>query len=61
MPVTMYHNPRCNTSRRTLALLRQRGVFRTEYTGRTLREHYGIPRPENVFTAARPEARADVA
>jgi len=36
-------------------------VFRTEYTGRTLREHYGIPRPENVFTAARPEARADVA
>jgi hypothetical protein len=27
-----------------------------EYTGRTLREHYGIPRPENVFTAARPEA-----
>jgi alkanesulfonate monooxygenase SsuD/methylene tetrahydromethanopterin reductase-like flavin-dependent oxidoreductase (luciferase family) len=42
-------------------LLRQRGVFRTEYTGRTLREHYGIPRPENVFTAARPEARADVA
>ena len=26
MPVTMYHNPRCNTSRRTLALLRERGV-----------------------------------
>jgi len=44
-----------------IPLLRQRGVFRTEYTGRTLREHYGIPRPENVFTAARPETRADVA
>ena len=44
-----------------IPLLRQRGVFRTEYTGRTLREHYGIPRPENVFTAARPAARADVA
>ena len=26
MAVTMYHNPRCNTSRRTLALLRDRGV-----------------------------------
>ena len=26
MPVTMYHNPRCNTSRRTLALLREKGV-----------------------------------
>jgi arsenate reductase len=26
MSVTMYHNPRCNTSRRTLALLRERGV-----------------------------------
>jgi arsenate reductase len=26
MAVTMYHNPRCATSRRTLALLRDRGV-----------------------------------
>ncbi|MGH7047812.1 MAG: arsenate reductase (glutaredoxin) [Stellaceae bacterium] len=26
MPVTMYHNPRCATSRRTLALLRERGI-----------------------------------
>ena len=26
MPVTMYHNHRCNTSRRTLALLREKGV-----------------------------------
>jgi arsenate reductase (glutaredoxin) len=26
MPVTMYHNPRCATSRRSLALLRERGV-----------------------------------
>jgi arsenate reductase-like glutaredoxin family protein len=26
MPVTMYHNPRCNTSRRTLALLREKSV-----------------------------------
>jgi FMN-dependent oxidoreductase (nitrilotriacetate monooxygenase family) len=34
-----------------IPLLRKAGVFRTEYTGRTLREHYGIPRPENQFTA----------
>jgi FMN-dependent oxidoreductase (nitrilotriacetate monooxygenase family) len=28
-------------------ILRARGLFRTEYTGRTLREHYGLPRPAN--------------
>ena len=28
-------------------ILRSRGLFRTEYTGRTLREHYGLPRPVN--------------
>ncbi len=26
MGVTIYHNPRCNTSRRTLALLQERGL-----------------------------------
>ncbi|MFA1544989.1 LLM class flavin-dependent oxidoreductase [Actinomadura chokoriensis] len=26
-------------------ILQRRGLFRTEYTGRTLREHYGLPRP----------------
>jgi FMN-dependent oxidoreductase (nitrilotriacetate monooxygenase family) len=26
-------------------LLQQRGIFRTEYEGRTLREHFGLPRP----------------
>ncbi|QGV82414.1 LLM class flavin-dependent oxidoreductase [Streptomyces ficellus] len=26
-------------------VLQERGLFRTEYTGRTLREHYGLPRP----------------
>ena len=25
--------------------LQRRGLFRTEYAGRTLREHYGLPRP----------------
>jgi hypothetical protein len=28
-------------------ILRRRGLFRTEYTGRTLRDHYGLPRPAN--------------
>ncbi|GID29452.1 LLM class flavin-dependent oxidoreductase [Paractinoplanes brasiliensis] len=28
-------------------ILQERGLFRTEYTGATLREHYGLPRPAN--------------
>jgi hypothetical protein len=31
-------------------LLRARGLFRTEYTGRTLREHYGLPRPVRRYS-----------
>jgi FMN-dependent oxidoreductase (nitrilotriacetate monooxygenase family) len=31
-------------------ILQRRGLFRTEYTGRTLREHYGLPRPANQYT-----------
>ena len=45
MPLTMYHNPRCNTSRRTLALLRERGVepqiveyLKTPYTAPQLKK-----------------------
>jgi len=30
-------------------LLRERGLFRHEYEGTTLREHYGLPRPANQF------------
>lgn len=30
-------------------ILQRRGLFRTEYTGTTLREHYGLPRPANQF------------
>ncbi len=29
--------------------LQRRGIFRTEYTGATLRENLGLPRPENRF------------
>ena len=45
MPVTIYHNPRCNTSRRTLALLREKGVepeiveyLKTPYTASQLKQ-----------------------
>ncbi|GLK83903.1 LLM class flavin-dependent oxidoreductase [Ancylobacter defluvii] len=30
-------------------LLRRRSLFRTEYRGRTLRDHYGLPRPDSRF------------
>jgi FMN-dependent oxidoreductase (nitrilotriacetate monooxygenase family) len=35
-----------------LPILRARGLFRTEYTGTTLREHYGLARPANQFALA---------
>ncbi|WP_405433500.1 LLM class flavin-dependent oxidoreductase [Micromonospora sp. NBC_00617] len=30
-------------------ILQRRGLFRTEYTGTTLRDHYGLARPANQF------------
>ncbi|WP_182378129.1 LLM class flavin-dependent oxidoreductase [Nocardioides sp. WS12] len=33
-------------------ILQERGLFRTDYTGTTLREHYGLPRPSNQFLTA---------
>ncbi|MGP3970643.1 LLM class flavin-dependent oxidoreductase [Streptomyces sp. 6N223] len=39
-------------------ILRRRGLFRTEYTGTTLREHYGLPRPPSRY--AREAAAAGV-
>ncbi len=40
--------------------LQRRGLFRTEYEGRTLRENLGLPRPANQFStiAASPELAA---
>ena len=32
-------------------ILQKRGLFRREYAGRTLREHYGLARPESQFFA----------
>ena len=39
-------------------ILRQRGLFRTEYRGRTLRDHFGLPRPQSRFAARTPVAGA---
>ena len=39
-------------------ILRSRGLFRTEYEGRTLRDHYGLSRPANRNTAGRVKAAA---
>jgi len=36
--------------------LQRRGLFRTEYTGRTLREHLGLPRPVSRYAARADEA-----
>jgi alkanesulfonate monooxygenase len=36
--------------------LQRRGLFRTEYTGRTLREHLGLPRPPSRYAARTREA-----
>lgn len=53
MPVTIYHNPRCTTSRKTLALLRDKGIepeiveyLKTPYTAaqlKTLLAQMGLP------------------
>jgi hypothetical protein len=36
---------------RVVPELQRRGLFRTEYEGKTLRENLGLPRPENMFFA----------
>ena len=39
--------------------LQRRGLFRTEYEGRTLREHLGLPRPASRHAAAATDLAAD--
>jgi FMN-dependent oxidoreductase (nitrilotriacetate monooxygenase family) len=41
-----------------IPLLRRRGLFRADYEGATLREHYGLPWPKSAFD---PEPRASEA
>jgi hypothetical protein len=42
-------------------VLQARGLFRTEYTGNTLREHYGLERPLNRYSGALAGAGAGAA
>jgi FMN-dependent oxidoreductase (nitrilotriacetate monooxygenase family) len=37
---------------KVVPILQERGLFRTEYQGTTLREHYGLPRPANRLVLA---------
>jgi FMN-dependent oxidoreductase (nitrilotriacetate monooxygenase family) len=41
-------------------ILRARGLFRHEYTGRTLRDHYGLARPANQYLAEPAPAQAAI-
>ena len=36
-------------SAEVIPLLQKRGLFRSAYAGKTLREHYGLPWPKSVF------------
>lgn len=38
-------------AQQVVPILQERGLFRTEYEGTTLREHYGLPRPANRLDA----------
>ena len=37
--------------------LRRRGLFRTEYEGKTLRENLGLPKPENLWVKGKRTSR----
>ena len=70
MPVTIYHNPRCNTSRKTLALLRDKGIeptiieyLKTPYTEaqlKTLLAQMNLPAKAIVRKKEAAEAGIDV-
>ncbi|KAL4945420.1 hypothetical protein BDV06DRAFT_231029 [Aspergillus oleicola] len=40
-----------DVTQRVVPELQKRGIFRQDYTGNTLREHLGLPRPQNQFFA----------
>jgi hypothetical protein len=56
VPGRLAAGQRVRTGLTAEAALAQHGLFRTEYTGATLREHYGVPRPDSQFTVAREQA-----
>ncbi|MBA4608553.1 LLM class flavin-dependent oxidoreductase [Aeromicrobium sp. Marseille-Q0843] len=38
-------------TQKVVPILQDRGLFRTEYTGSTLRDHFGLARPESLYGA----------
>ena len=68
MPVRIYHNPRCNTSRKTLALLRDKGVepeiveyLKTPYTAEQLKKLLGqLKMPASKLVRKKEAAAAGV-
>jgi len=47
-------------SAEVIPLLQRRGLFRTAYAGKTLREHYGLAWPKSMFETATLEERVEV-
>lgn len=43
---------------KVVPILQERGLFRTEYAGSTLRDHYGLPRPVSQYAATHETAAA---
>jgi hypothetical protein len=43
-----------------LPILRRKGLFREEYKGTTLRDHYGLPAPTNQFHADNADFRCEI-
>jgi hypothetical protein len=41
-------------------ILQERGLFRTEYSGSTLRDHYGLPRPDSLYAGSADEREAEL-
>ena len=68
MPVRIYHNPRCNTSRKTLALLRDKGVepeiveyLKTPYTAAQLKTLLGqMKMPVKALIRKKEAAKAGI-
>ena len=65
MPVRIYHNPRCNTSRKTLALLREKGIepeiveyLKTPYSAAELKQLLGQLKMPAKALVRRKEAAA---
>ena len=68
MPIRIYHNPRCNTSRKTLALLRDKGVepeiieyLQTPYTAAQLKTLLGqLKMPAKALVRKKEAAAAGI-